>query len=55
VLLRGAFPVILPQAVVDLLVLAVTLLAGISGVDYTLLAVRRYAAWRNARIGTGAR
>lgn len=55
ILLRGAFPFLLPQAVVDLLVLAVTLLAGISGVDYTMLAIRRFAAWRRARGETGAR
>lgn len=48
VLWHGAFPWLLPQIIVDLLVLAVTILAAISGVDYTLVAIRRFSAWRQA-------
>ncbi|MDZ7638815.1 MAG: CDP-alcohol phosphatidyltransferase family protein [Bryobacterales bacterium] len=41
-----AFPAVLPHGIADLLMLAVTFLACASGVDYTVMAIRRYAAWR---------
>ncbi len=46
-LFEAAFPGRLPTAIADTLVLAVTFLACASGVDYTVLALRRYAAWLN--------
>lgn len=46
-LFEAAFPGRLPTAIADILVLAVTFLACASGVDYTVVALRRYAAWRN--------
>jgi cardiolipin synthase len=46
-LFEAAFPGKLSIAIADTLVLAVTFLACASGVDYTVLALRRYAAWRS--------
>ena len=45
-LFEAAFPGRLPVSIADILVLAVTFLACASGVDYTVVALRRYAAWR---------
>lgn len=47
-LFEAAFPRELPTSIADILVLAVTFLACASGVDYTVLALRRYAAWRES-------
>ncbi len=45
-LFEAAFPGALPVVIADILVLIVTFLACASGVDYTVIALRRYAAWR---------
>lgn len=47
-LFEAAFPLVLPTFIADVLVLAVTFLACASGVDYTVVALRRYGAWRGA-------
>lgn len=45
-LLEAAFPGATPDSLAGVLVLAVTFLTCASGVDYTVVALRRYAAWR---------
>lgn len=47
-LFEAAFPDRLSASITSILVLVVTFLACASGVDYTVLALRRYAAWREA-------
>lgn len=50
VLIQNAFPGHIAPAIVAVLVFLVTCLAGISGVDYTIVAIRRYTAWRARQV-----
>lgn len=49
-LIQNAFPEYIAPAIMAVLVFLVTCLAGISGVDYSIVAIRRYTAWRERQV-----